>query len=455
MFKAMRHQREAVPLMIEGDFFAVWDPGTGKTYPALAAASFLDHKASLFIVPAHLREQWAEQAAVHTPWRKTVVLDKLNEKIPDRVFEKADNVIVSYEYAAHLPRWKQLRKEQWAAIAIDEAHYLMNLEANRTRALLGAKPLTDTNGLVHAAECVWFLTGTPFTFPNQIYPILAAKFPSALKRPSKNGSGLMTAREWENEYCIVKPDKSGFGEKVVGAKNIPALRRRLSDVIDKVRLEDAADMKGLTVDTIPIKGTLSKLTRGLDPFLVNQYEALTQTLMDPDIPDAEKLAMLEESGEVMAQLRHTIAVVKIKPTIEIVKNELASGVKKVLIFGWHREPLKALAKELDAPLIRGGMTPKAKRDAKDEFLYDDTPYLIGQISAIGTGTDGLQDVCHRSIFMEPSWAFRDNKQCWHRTYRKGQKLPCHSSFITLLGSIDEYVASVLKRNAKIVSQVLD
>lgn len=452
MFEAMAHQKRAIPSMVKGNHFLVWDPGTGKTYPVLVASQYVNGP-TLCIVPAHLREQWAEEARKHAPLAVVQVLADTTKKW---TWQFQDIVIVSYEYVSHPKRWKELRLTTWGAIAIDEAHYLMNGDANRTRAILGSKPLTEEHGLVFAADCVWSLTGTPFTFPNQIYPLLAALFPEALTRPERNGEGLMTSREWENEFCIVAPDKNGFGEKIVGAKNIPELRRRLAPFLDKVKLEEAVDMKGLTVDTIPIRGTLSKITQGLDPDLLAQYEALTEILLDERIPDMEKLAAIEEGGLVMAQLRHTIAVAKIKPTLEIIKNELASGVKKILVFGWHKEPLKALAKELDAPIIYGDISKRLRAEAKDEFINDERcQVLVGQISSIGTGTDGLQEVCHRSLFMEASWAYRDNKQCLHRTYRKGQRFPCHASFITLLGSVDEYVAKVLKRNAEIVGKSLD
>lgn len=452
-FAPMEHQSRAIPEMVRGNYFLSWDPGTGKTFPACVAAAWVDGQ-TLAIVPAHLRDQWKANFKEHTPWRSCVILDKVNEKIPDSVLYGVDIIIVSYEYVSTLPRWKQLRRKKWAVIVLDEAHYLMNLEAARTRAVIGSKPLTDPTGLVFAAKNVWPLTGTPFTFPNQIYPILAALFPDALRRPKKNGPGLMTMREWENEFCQFAPDPKGFGDKLVGAKNIPDLRHRLEPFLDKVRISDITDVD-LMVDEIPIRGTLSKFLKGLDPEILEQYEALTEILTDDAIPDTEKLAALDESGLVMAQLRHHIAVAKIEPTAEIIKNELASGQKKIILFGWHKEPLKALAKKLKAPLISGDSTKRTKAEALEAFLYDKDPVLVGQISAIGTGTDGLQDVCHRSLFMEASWAHRENKQCLHRTYRKGQKLPCHTSFITLLGSVDEYVQKILRRNAEIVKKSLD
>lgn len=452
MFRAFAHQKRVVPDMLRGHKMLVWEPGSAKTYPCLVAAQFVNGPV-LAIVPAHLREQWKEQAREHAPLLRAVIWQELNK---EHTWQPYMNIVIcSYEYASHLPRWKELRRIKWGAIIIDEAHALMNLSANRTRALLGATA-EARHGLVFASDLVWLLTGTPFTFPNQIYPILSRLFPASIERPPKNGPGLMTMREWETEFCVFKPDESGFGEKICGAKNIPELRARLAPVLDKVKLTEVVDMPPLTIDTIPIREKFDKLIDGLSPEILEQYNLLTELLLDPNIKDDEKLAAIEDSGLVMAQLRHHIAVTKIQPVLDIVRGELASGVNKLLLLGWHTEPLKEIARVLQCPIIYGDMTSNQKAKAKGTFIFDETcKVLVGQISAVATGTDGLQQVCHRGIIAETPWAYRDNKQAWHRLFRTGQRLPVHWSYVTLLGSVDEYVARVFRRNAEIVKLALD
>lgn len=450
LFLPTKYQSRAVSRMQRGNVMLIWDPGVGKTWPVLASAALMDGP-TLVIVPAHLRDQWKSEAQIHVPWLVTHIFPHTTIKAD---FYGIDIVIVSYEYASTLDRWKELRKWTWAAIAIDECHYLMNGDAARTHAILGAKPLTETHGLVNAATRAWYLSGTPFTFPSQTYPILAASFKSSLSR--RNEPGFMNSREWENEHCVVAPGKGGFGEKIVGAKNIPELRARLAPAMDRVKLEEAVDMPRLTIDTVPVRGLLKDLTSHVTPELMADFEALQNTLLDADIPDELKLAALDDSGMVMAQLRHAIAVAKIGETQKIIENELASGTKKIIVFGWHKKPLTELASKVGAALITGDQSEGARKRAREKFTQDDkTRVLVGQISATGTGIDGLQKVCHRAIFMEASWTFRDNKQCIHRIYRNGQTLPVHASFVTLLGSVDEYVQRVLKRNAETVSLLLD
>lgn len=453
MFLPRPWQKRVIPRMIAGDIVLVWEPGVGKTWPVLSASQFVDGK-TLIVVPAHLRLQWQRAAAEHAPLMRVVILEGLAEKIPASVFSENDIFVCSYEYVACLPRWKQLRRQKWGALAVDEVHYLMNLEADRTRAILGAT-LEGRHGLVYACDRVWALSGTPFQFPNQIYPLLSRVFPDAIRRPAEDGPGLMTAREWENRFCKVVDKEDGFGVKIVGARNVPELRSRLAPVLDKQKLILAKGVT-LTVDDIPIQGNLKELLRGVAPEVVAEYRALEAILLDDDIPDAEKMAALSESGLVMAEMRHNIAVAKIKETAAVAKHVRFTGTKKVLIFGWHKKPLAELAKLLGgAPVISGATTPKQKDKALDAFITGDAGFLLGQIGAIGTGTDGLQEVCHRSLFFETPWTYRENKQCIHRTFRTGQIRPCHVSYITLAGTVDDYVAKTLKRNAKIIREILD
>lgn len=436
----------------------MWAPGVGKTWPVVEAARRTGGS-TLAIVPAHLRDQWRDAVHAVDPWAVELnpyVLgeDGLDTPIPKAVFANYNFIIASYEYVSHEPRWRQLRGMKWENIAIDECHYLIRQSSTRTQAILGKTP-TSKGALVRASSATWYLSGTPFTFPNEIYPILSRSFPKAVERPAHyRQRGMMTAREWENEFCVVETTR--FGEKIVDAQNVPELRDRLAPYLDKVRLGDVHSGGNVT-DTIPIRGDLRKLLAGLDRETLALYDTLESVMRDDEIPDDEKLKWLDKhSGLDMAQLRHNIAVAKVIPTAEMVQFELAAYPGKIVVYGWHREPMAALAKRLKAPLIYGGITQKAKDAARERFQEDPScRVLCGQIGAIGTGTDGLQHVSHRGIFMEASWAYRHNKQAIHRLFRRGQGSDTYHSFLSLHGSVDERVARVLKRNAEIISRALD
>lgn len=444
-FAPDRHQLRAVDRMLRGSTLLVWDPGVGKTWPCIAAAESTPGH-TLAIVPAHLRQQWHDKVIEHSTL-VPIILEKTTE--PARL-DRGDFFICSYEYASQVPRWRELRGHKWTNLILDEAHYLARQSATRTQAILGPRA-TSAGALYRAAGAVWLLTGTPFTFPDEIYPILSRIFPKAIQRP--DGTGPMNRREWENRFCVV--EQTNFGEKIVAAQNVPELRERLAPFLDKVRLSEVHPW-GNAVDTVTITGDLTKLTTGLDPALLDQYQAISEILADDEIPDDEKLAELEICGLDMAQLRHNIALAKVRATAEMVAFELETTPGKIVVYGWHREPMRALAQALKAPIIQGGTTDKGRREAVERFVNDPRcRVLCGQISAIGTGTDGLQQAAHRGIFMEQSWRFLENKQAMHRLYRRGQKKDTYHTFLSLHGTVDEYVARVMRRKAENVRRALD
>jgi hypothetical protein len=440
----LAHQARILPDLVAGDLALAWDPGAGKTRPCLRAAERLGGP-MLVIAPAHLRHTWAEAVGLDTPGRSVRIADSTKTAFS----AETDISVVSYEFAKTLPRWKELRAQWWSAITCDEAHYLAHGQTARCRAILGSTP-GDKYGLAFRTKHFWPISGTFIGgYPNELYPLLRFIFPGSV-RSNRIGVRYMDVGEFENEFCITA--RNDFGTKIVGGKNFAELRERIAPYFDRVKLTDVVDMPPLVIDTIPVTGSLRGLTKSLTLEQLAEYRAI-QGALEADIPDEEKLAALYDAEVMLAELRHAIAMVKIGEAEKIIRDEILSGVDRVLVFGWHREPLRELARRFNsAGLITGGMGHSHRTNVLDAFIRQGG-VLFGQIGAMGSGLN-IQ-AAHRTIFLEASWSTRDNTQAIHRTYRNGQRLPCHVSFLSLVGSVDEYVTRILTRKAKSVRQALD
>ena len=404
----------------------------------------------LVIAPAHLRHTWAEAVGLDTPRRSVRIVDSTKSPFS----AETDISVVSYEFAKTPARWKDLRANWFSAIVCDEAHYLAHGQTARCRAILGSTP-GDKFGLAFRTRHFWPISGTFIGgYPDEIYPLLRFIFPGAV-RSNRGGVRYMDYGEFVGEFCLTA--RNDFGTKIVGGRNYDDLRARIAPYFDRVKLTDVVDMPPLVIDTIPVTGSLRGLTKTLTPEQVTEYRAI-QAALEADVPDDEKLAALYDAEVMLAELRHAIAMVKIGEAEKIIRDELLSGVDRVLIFGWHKEPLRELARRFNgAGLITGGMSHASRDKTLSEFVRSDRALgprcLFGQIGAMGSGLN-IQ-ACHRTIFLEASWSTRDNTQAIHRTYRNGQRLPCHISFLSLVGSVDEYVTRILTRKAKSVSRALD
>jgi SNF2 family DNA or RNA helicase len=73
---------------------------------------------------------------------------------------------------------------------------------------------------------------------------------------------------------------------------------------------------------------------------------------------------------------------------------------------------------------------------------------------MGTGVDGLQNVCDEAIFCEQEWVPSANAQAIMRLCRIGQKNPVRARIFSLYNSVDEHVQDTLTRKMKELAKIL-
>jgi SWI/SNF-related matrix-associated actin-dependent regulator 1 of chromatin subfamily A len=147
---------------------------------------------------------------------------------------------------------------------------------------------------------------------------------------------------------------------------------------------------------------------------------------------------------------------KAQPVAELVRDELAGGEGKVIVFGLHPDVLRGIAERIGpaAVVLDGRCTHTERTRAIQSFQRDDKVRVFcGQLYAAGTGLN-LQ-VADRVIFAEAAWTPAVNEQGIARAYRAGQRRNVRVSFVALRGSIDEQVQGALARKARLISQIIE
>lgn len=102
-----------------------------------------------------------------------------------------------------------------------------------------------------------------------------------------------------------------------------------------------------------------------------------------------------------------------------------------------------------------GKTTKKKRDQQmDAFLDGSLQVVVGVVSAMGTGTDGFQEVANTMIVVEVDEDPTNMSQLWSRLDRLGQKQRVLIIEYRMLGTIDEGITSkqiqkILLRNQEL------
>jgi len=144
---------------------------------------------------------------------------------------------------------------------------------------------------------------------------------------------------------------------------------------------------------------------------------------------------------------------KIKATKQWIDDYLDSSVGKLIVAGWHTEPLVELSKHYKAGLINGSVNSFKKREMVKDFEKNDQRILFVQIKAIGTGTDGLQYASSDMLVTELPDKPAELDQLISRLDREGQDKQVNVSFLLGKNSIDELILKMLENKEFLTSLI--
>jgi SWI/SNF-related matrix-associated actin-dependent regulator 1 of chromatin subfamily A len=321
-------------------------------------------------------------------------------------------------------------------LVLDESHYAKNPEAGRTMAVFGK------GGLGWYATRIWALSGTPA--PNnyaELWPMLRAY-----------GATTLTYDEFKYRFCYVDAEGRVRGSRPAMAEELRAilkpftLRRTKAQVLPEL---GAIDIQPWYVEPsavlIPDTGFEEEARR--------QERELRRRIKDCS-PD-ELLAFLA-GDEQFATVRRYNAMLKIPAVRQQIAFEQDAGLlHKVVVYGYHKQPLDMLAREFgDKAVVIHGETPQEKRDGLvQRWKQPDGPsVLCASIVACGVVLDFTE--AHQGIMLEMDWVPGNNLQAMQRMHRHGQKFPV--SIRVANGSpVDEVINDVVARKTKDLSRIFD
>ena len=339
----LEHQKEAIEKLVGSKRFILADDmGLGKTTSTIIAALETGAKKILIICPASLKINWQREIENYTD-RSVYIAEGKNFSL------EHDFVIVNYDILKNFYDLKDkdnspITKSKFELVIIDEAHYIQNAQAQRTKLV---------NNFVKKVNRLWLLTGTPMTSrPMNYFNLL-----SLIESP--------VAQNWMAyaiRYCQGYQFKAGNRKvwNVTGASNLEELRDRTSRQVLRRLKTEVLDLPDKIITPIYMR-LKSKLYEGLMGEYYDWYENRTE----------ESSSLTIQFSKLM-KVRQVIAEEKINNTIELAQNIIDQD-KKVIIFTNFTDTLNKIADHFGKQAVRlDGSSSKPQRQyAVDEFQTND------------------------------------------------------------------------------------
>lgn len=403
--------------------------GLGKTVQAICGANELKAKKIVIICPAVVKLNWKRELET---WLTTPLKIQIINGRKDVINLMTDVVIVNYDLLISPDLFKQFLRLKFAVGIFDEAHYLKNRSAKRTKAVL-------LKGGI-ASRCVykWFLTGTPIlNRPIELYPILRAVAPNII-------APYDTYDSFAYRFCDAYFD--GFQLCASGASNMDDLSARLNSGfmlrrLKKDILKELPD-KQYQMVAIPADGAMKKLIQ--QEFTFSKGDA--------------KYHSVGGDGAELAVIRHKLALSKVRTCIEHIEDALEE-TPKVVIFAYHTDVIEQLAAGLSqyGAVTITGKTALGQRQKNIDAFGNDPKcrVIIGNIQAMGTGVDGLQKQSSMVIFVETSWVPGEIDQAIDRVHRYGQQRGVLVQFLVIAESLEENMMRTVIDKKDTISKIVE
>ena len=368
------------------------DMGLGKTRQAVVASRLAAGDAQVLVsCPSSLTINWAREILAVYPQAHIAMIGQHDAA----AVAQADWIIANYERLGGLVKARNLRIE---VLVIDEAHYLKEHEAGRTR---------NAFLLAERVPRRFLLTGTPVL--NREVEL------HTLLRLSGHPIGMMPLADFRKQYA----GDRGRRDELASQLSQWMLRRGkdvLKDLGEKTQqlryvkaADDLAGYKALMADsTLQAMPKITKLRQHLESL---KFEFLIESIQC--LPQDAKALVFCEYVETVESLRQVLA---------------SEGIQAVTLVG------------SDAP--------KKRMAAVDAFQGDpNVKVFIGTTQAAGVGI--TLTAANYVFFASLPWTPALKRQAEDRAYRSGQKRDVFVIVPVVAETIDEQIFALLDSKREI------
>jgi SWI/SNF-related matrix-associated actin-dependent regulator 1 of chromatin subfamily A len=424
----MDHQKIAIEKLLANDKFILADDmGLGKTTSAVIASLESKARKILIVCPASLKINWEREIRNYSD-RKVLIVEGRKWGSTFDFYIINYDIIKNYhttDKSEDSDDYKLLVNANFDLAIVDEAHYISNSTANRTRLL---------NDVLETIPKVWLLTGTPMTSRPINYFNLLKIVESPL---------TLNWQTYVRRYC--KGFQFSVGNRKVwntsGASNLDELRERTKNVVLRRMKTDILDLPEKIVTPVFVELTSKMYDEELEEF----------TRISNDKKDDETISVTLNR---LMKIRQLISYEKIPYTCELIDKCLEQG-KKVIILTNFTMTLDMLHEKYkkNSVTLDGRMSKDKRQDSVDRFQNDDKiKVFIGNIKAAGVGI--TLTAAEVVIMNDLSFVPADHSQGEDRAYRYGQKNSVLVYYPVFENTIEKVIYNILQKKKNVIDQVM-
>ena len=405
--------------VINGD-----DMGLGKTLQSIVTIEYTDSFPCIVVCPASVKYNWKREWNKWFPDREVKVYDESGLDFGEQVY------VVGYSKVKDI--LKELRSKKWECIVCDEAHFLKNSKSQRTVAV--RKLSKDIRRVI-------LLSGT-LTL-NQTSELIS---PLTILR--KFGTLFGNWKQFVIRYCGGVEGRYGWEiDNNTNSKELNQILRKYV-YIRREKREVEKELPSIQHTVLEVNIDNKSLYRSVEEDL---YSYLKKYVSE----ESADRAMNAEGLVLLSTLMKLTGESKWSSICEFIDSFLSESNEKLLVFGVHRALLSRLSTKYKCDYISGSTTSDKRLSIVDDFKTSSKRVLFGNIQSLGTGVDGLQDICSNLLFIELPSTRRpsDIDQPIGRIERIGQKSSINVYYLLGKDTIDEVVWEDIENKREVTDMV--
>lgn len=430
-----QHQKEGITFLKQkGHAILADQQGLGKTKQAIIAAGETSDERTLVVCPASLKINWEREIHMVYPEDEVAIIS--GSKFDYSELKQVAWVVINYDVLDKNP-WllDMVIAGMFGTLILDEAHYIKDTKAIRTKAALK---------FASGIKQVYLLTGTPImNRPIEMFSLLrAVKHPLAW---SEEKSMSTLRKEFGKRYCAAYFHRLGFSGRgfwdETGSSRLPELRELTRDVFLR-------RTKGEVLD-LPEK-IVSVANCELSDEWQTKYDTAWAQYLDwlaahpeegKDIGNVLSAQALIELGK----LKQVCSLSKVTRIVADVENAVEQG-EKVIIFSQYTGTIQRLdaifdERGIDAVTLTGADDQDSRQRSVDDFQNGDAKVFIGNMKAAGVGL--TLTAASIVIFADMEWSPTIHEQCEDRAHRIGTTGTVNVYYYVADGTIEEDIIDIL------------